>query len=59
MQHLDNIPGVEGRIAALKGKLKAREGKKEFVENCGVIRAEIDNLEARLSELKRAAGVEV
>jgi hypothetical protein len=54
VQHLDNIPGIESRIAALKGKLRAREGKKEFTENCAMLRAEIEGLEARLAE-KRAA----
>lgn len=34
------------RIEALKRKLAAREGKKEFHENCDVLRAEIARLEA-------------
>lgn len=54
MQHLDNIPGIEERISVLKRRLQARDGKKEFKENCAAIRAEIDNLEERLFALKRA-----
>jgi hypothetical protein len=34
------------RIEALKHKLKAREGKPEFKENCEAIRTEIARLEA-------------
>ena len=33
------------RLAALRKKLKAREGKKEYEKNCEDIRAEIDRLE--------------
>jgi len=35
------------RIAALKAKLKARDGKPNFKENCEAIKAEIARLEAR------------
>lgn len=42
---LENIHGIPGRIAKLKAKLKAREGKKEYKENCEVIKAEIARLE--------------
>lgn len=54
MQQFDNIPDIESRVAVLRGKLKARDGKKEFKENCAAIRAEIDNLETRLFALKGA-----
>lgn len=33
------------RLASLRAKLKAREGKKEYEENCKHIRAEISRLE--------------
>jgi len=42
---LEHIHGISQRIAALKVKLKAREGKTEFQENCEAIRAEIERLE--------------
>lgn len=40
------------RLASLRKKLKAREGKAEYVKNCEVLRAEIARLE------KAAAGPE-
>lgn len=43
---LEHIHGVPQRIANLKAKLKARDGKKEFAKNCEDIRAEIARLEA-------------
>jgi len=43
---LEELHGVPKRIADLKRKLAAREGKKEFKENCAAIRAEIARLEA-------------
>lgn len=43
---LEHIHGVPQRIADLKAKLEAREGKSEYKENCEAIRAEIDRLEA-------------
>lgn len=54
MDYLDNITGIEKRLTALRAKLKARDGKKEFKENCVAIRAEIERLEARVAE-KRVA----
>jgi hypothetical protein len=33
------------RMASLRKKLAAREGKKEFAKNCDAIRAEISKLE--------------
>jgi hypothetical protein len=38
------------RIEALKRKLKAREGKKEFEKNCEEIRAEIARLETGIAK---------
>ena len=35
----------DDRLASLKRKLKAREGKKEFEKNCEELRAEIARLE--------------
>jgi hypothetical protein len=46
MATLENIHGIPARIAALKAKLKARDGKKEFADNVKDIRAEITRLEA-------------
>ncbi len=43
---LENLSNVPGRIAALKRKLAAREGKSEYVKNVEAIRAEITRLEA-------------
>lgn len=43
---LERIHGIPARIASLKAKLAAREGKKEYTENCEAIRAEIARLEA-------------
>lgn len=43
---LELIHGVPKRIADLKRKLKAREGKKEYAENNAAIRSEIARLEA-------------
>jgi len=37
---------IPARIAALKEKLKAREGKKEFAESVKTIKAELARLEA-------------
>ena len=42
---LEKLQGVPQRIADLKRKLAARDGKKEFKENCVAIRAEIERLE--------------
>lgn len=50
---LETIHGIPVRIAGLKAKLKAREGKKEYKENCDAIRAEIARLEQ--ITLERAA----
>ena len=38
-------PVQTARIAALKQKLAARKGKKEFAKNCEDLQAEIDRLE--------------
>lgn len=54
MEFLENLSGIGQRLVALRAKLKAREGKKEFKENCKAIRAEIERLEA-LAEQKRRA----
>lgn len=43
---LEKLHGVPQRIAALKAKLAARDGKAEYKENCAAIRAEIARLEA-------------
>lgn len=43
---LEHIHGIPNRIADLKRKLKAREGKGEFNENVPAIKAEIARLEA-------------
>jgi hypothetical protein len=48
---LENIPGIEARIASLKAKLKARTGKKEFKQNCEEISAEIKRLETQLATM--------
>jgi hypothetical protein len=42
---LEHIQGVPARIVDLKRKLKARDGKKEYKENCDALRAEIARLE--------------
>ena len=62
---LEDIQGLPARIAALKRKLAAREGKAEFKQNCEAIREEIERLEratqsrANLQEFVRDnAGVE-
>lgn len=44
--NLERIHGIPARIASLKAKLAARDGKKEYAENCVAIRAEIARLEA-------------
>lgn len=36
-------------LASLRAKLKARDGKKEYTENCKHIRAEIARLEGEAS----------
>lgn len=36
----------DGRLASLRRKLRAREGKKEYEKNCEEIRAEIARLES-------------
>jgi hypothetical protein len=41
----DKLPVQTERIQALKRKLAAREGKKEFAKNCEDLRAEIARLE--------------
>lgn len=38
------------RLEQLKRKLKAREGKAEYVRNCEELRAEIARLEAQAQE---------
>lgn len=43
---LEKLHGVPQRIADLKRKLAAREGKPEFRENVPAIKAEIARLEA-------------
>lgn len=43
---LEQLHGIPARIAGLKAKLTARDGKKEYAENCAAIRAEIQRLEA-------------
>lgn len=43
---LEKLHGVPQRIASLKAKLAAREGKSEYKENCAAIRTEIARLEA-------------
>lgn len=43
---LETIQGVPVRIASLKAKLAAREGKSEYKKNSDAIRAEIARLEA-------------
>lgn len=47
---LETIHGIPARIAELKRKLKAREGKKEYVENVPALRAEIERLEGLTME---------
>lgn len=42
---LEHIQGIPNRIADLKRKLAAREGKKEYKENCEALRTEITRLE--------------
>ena len=42
---LEHIQGIPARIASLKTKLKARDGKAEYKENCKALRAEIERLE--------------
>jgi hypothetical protein len=42
---LEKLHGVPQRIATLKAKLAARDGKAEYKENCKAIRAEIERLE--------------
>lgn len=42
---LEKIHGVPQRIAALKAKLRAREGKAEYKENCEALKREIARLE--------------
>lgn len=39
------------RVALLKRRLKAREGKKEYEKNCEALRAEIARLEGRELDL--------
>lgn len=48
------------RLKALKSKLAARDGKSEFKENCGTLRAEIARLESSgpLAEFVRENGPE-
>lgn len=43
---LEKIHGIPQRIAGLRAKLDAREGKTEYKENCAAIRLEIARLEA-------------
>ena len=43
---LEHIHGVPQRIADLRGKLAAREGKPEYKENVDALKAEIARLEA-------------
>lgn len=43
---LEHIIGIPRRIADLKRKLAAREGKAEFKDNVPAIKAEIARLEA-------------
>lgn len=43
---LEHVQGIPARIASLKAKLKAREGKAEYKENCKALRAEIARLES-------------
>lgn len=43
---LEKIHGVPQRIASLKAKLKAREGKAEYKENCEALKREITRLES-------------
>lgn len=38
-------PGSTARLVELKAKLKAREGKKAYKENCDMLRAEIARIE--------------
>lgn len=43
---LEKLHGIPQRIAALKAKLKAREGRAEYKENVPALKAEIARLEA-------------
>lgn len=43
---LEKIHGIPQRIASLQAKLKARDGKAEYKENCKALRKEIARLEA-------------
>lgn len=43
---LEELAGIPARIANLKAKLAARTGKKEYEENCMLIKVEIARLEA-------------
>jgi len=46
---------IEKRLAELRAKLKAREGKKPYLKNCDAIKAEISRLEDMLTQAKQAA----
>ena len=39
------MSSIETRLGALRRKLKAREGKKEYKENCEALKEEIARLE--------------
>jgi len=49
---LEHINGIPNRIADLKRKLAAREGKAEFKDNVPAIKAEIARLEAATASRK-------
>lgn len=57
--HLENLPGVQARIDSLRGKLKARDKKKEFKENCVALRAEIERLEKQRDEMLKAQNADL
>lgn len=44
------MDGLTERLEALRAKLRAREGRKEFAENCKAIREEIARIEARIKD---------
>lgn len=44
---MSNKPVETPRLASLRAKLKAREGKREYEKNCEEIRKEIARIEGR------------
>lgn len=48
--------GRRRRLDALRTKLKAREGKREYKENCEAIRGQIANLETVIATVDAEQG---